>query len=231
MSLVDSRPEVLLDLIEQRYAQTKFYESGYNYRGEKSEVYMFGGTSLTFIVEQMIEKNGSCRMFDIGCGRAFHDFTLAQKFGRFFSCVGLTANSPQNEGLGSKGSVEIIKDNGDYLDRIMDKAGEFDLVLSRFGLCWFSDPIGAVETIVNKSRTDTRIEIQPLLLLGSDSKTKELTKIAFGLNSFCELSISAIAQDIDVSGINKIVYDPENISRASARANIPLPENSIYSYA
>jgi len=89
------------------------------------------------------------RILDVGCGTGGTTLALAHRLGRDCECVGLDISEPMLElaRLRAERAGAPVRFIGADAQRYAFEPGYFDLILSRFGVMFFSDSVRAFENL------------------------------------------------------------------------------------
>jgi SAM-dependent methyltransferase len=113
----------------------------------------------TLLVEQGLDDE-TRHVLDVGCGAGATTLAAARRVGRGGSAVGVDISAPLIEAAKKRalqdeaGNVQFV--NADAQTHAFEPQ-HFDAVISRFGVMFFDDPVGAFTNIRRGARSDARL--------------------------------------------------------------------------
>lgn len=104
------------------------------------------------------EAMGATRVLDVGCGTGATTLAIGQALAGMGSCLGVDVSAPMvaraKERVGPLRNVEFAcADAGVH----RFEPGSFDLIVSRFGVMFFSDPVAAFANLLAATRPGARL--------------------------------------------------------------------------
>lgn len=100
------------------------------------------------------------RVLDIGCGAGATTLAMARRLGPEGTCVGVDISEPLVEAARSRADVDEVANVelvvADAQTHAFD-AGDFDAMISRFGVMFFDDPVAAFANLRRAARPDATL--------------------------------------------------------------------------
>ena len=101
------------------------------------------------------------RVLDVGCGTGVTTLAIARQLGPASQCTGVDISAPMIEAARTRGAqvratARFVR--ADAQDHIFD-APRFDMIVSRFGVMFFADPVAAFANLLRAATDDAQLHL------------------------------------------------------------------------